>query len=67
MKQPIDLARKFLAVTDKDVLDELNPYAVTQRYDLLDDIEALNRERTKEIMNAVRQWAEEQVNGPISS
>jgi HEPN domain-containing protein len=48
-----------------DVLDELNPYAVTLRYDLLDDIEALNRERTKEIVNAVRQWAGAQVNGPF--
>jgi hypothetical protein len=57
MKQPIDLARKFLAVAD----------AVTLRYDLLEDMKALNRERTKEIVNAVRQWAEEQVNGPIPS
>lgn len=47
-----------------DVLDELNPYAVTLRCDVLDDIEALNRERTKEIVNAVRQWADEQINGP---
>jgi HEPN domain-containing protein len=43
-----------------DVLDELNPYAVTLRYDLL-DVESLDRERAKEIVNAVRQWAEEQI------
>jgi HEPN domain-containing protein len=47
-----------------DVLDELNPYAVTLRYDLLDDMEALNREPTKAIVNAVRKWADEQINGP---
>ena len=50
-----------------DVLDELNPYAVTLRYDLLDDIETLNRERTKKIVTAVRQWAEEQIYGPTPS
>ncbi len=43
-----------------DVLDELNPYAVTLRYDLL-DVEALDRERAKVIVNTVRQWAEEQI------
>jgi hypothetical protein len=32
-----------------DVLDELNPYAVTLRYDLVYDMEALNRDRVKEI------------------
>ena len=50
-----------------DVLDELNPYAVTLRYDLLDDMEALNRQRTKDIVNAIRQWADEQINGPTPS
>lgn len=43
-----------------DVLDELNPYAVTLRYDLL-DTEPLDRERAKEIVKAVSQWAEEQI------
>jgi HEPN domain-containing protein len=43
-----------------DVLDELNPYAVTLRYDLL-DTEPLDRERAKEIVNAVNQWTEDQI------
>jgi hypothetical protein len=46
-----------------DVLDELNPYAVTLRYDLI-DMDALERERAKAIVNAVRKWADEQINGP---
>jgi len=46
-----------------DVLDELNPYAVTLRYDLIDDFEALNRERTREIVSTIRRWADEQING----
>ncbi len=46
-----------------EVLDELNPYAVTLRYDLFDDFEPLNRERTKEIVLTVRRWADEQING----
>lgn len=129
MKQPIDLARKFLAVADNDikafqklaadadiadasigfhaqqavekclkaelalhsvkfqkkpdlgelldlyekqhmalppmmeVLEELNPYAVTRRDDWFDDFEPLNRERTKEIVLTIRRWADEQING----
>jgi HEPN domain-containing protein len=46
-----------------DVLDELNPYAVTLRYDLI-DMDALDRARAKEIVNVIRQWADEQINGP---
>jgi len=46
MKQPIDLARQFLAVADNDIMD------------------ALDRERAKAIVNAVRKWADEQINGP---
>ncbi len=42
------------------VRDELNPYAVTLRYDLI-DTEALDREHAKEIVEAVRQWTEKQI------
>ncbi len=49
-----------------DVLDELNPYAVTLRYDLI-DMDELDRERVREILFAVRQWTVEQVAGNSSS
>jgi hypothetical protein len=35
--------------------------AVTLRYDLI-DIETLDRERAKEIVDAVRQWADKHIN-----
>ena len=46
-----------------EVLDELNPYAVTRRYDWFDGFESMYRERTKEIVLTIRRWAEEQING----
>ncbi len=43
-----------------EVLDELNPYAVTLRCDLI-DMEELDRNRVREILIAVRRWTGEQI------
>ncbi|MGH7451658.1 MAG: hypothetical protein ACRENG_09960 [bacterium] len=64
MKQPLDLARLFLVVADNDIkaFQKLADDA-----DIADASVGFHAQQAKEIMNAVRQWAEEQVNGPTSS
>jgi HEPN domain-containing protein len=49
-----------------DLLEDLNPYAVTLRYDLM-FIDKLDREQAKQIVAVVRQWAEELINQPLPS
>lgn len=46
-----------------DKLDELNPYAVTLRYDLFEtEIEKLDKELVRKIVKAVHKWAVRVIN-----
>jgi hypothetical protein len=42
------------------MLDALNPFAVALRYDLI-EMESLDRNQTRKIVETVRRWAGEQV------
>jgi len=42
-----------------DALNELNPFAVTFRYDFI--VEAMDREQMQDIVETVRRWAGEQI------
>lgn len=43
-----------------EMLDALNPFAVALRYDLI-EIESLDRNQTRKIVETVRRWAGEQI------
>jgi HEPN domain-containing protein len=52
--------RLQLAPPHVDVLDQLNPFAVTFRYEFL-DLEPVNRSQLLKALGAIRQWAERQI------
>jgi HEPN domain-containing protein len=58
----VDLLNDRVQLTPPDinVLDQLNPFAVTFRYELL-DLEPLNRHQLRKAVDAIRQWAEQHI------
>ncbi|MDF0674092.1 MAG: HEPN domain-containing protein [Nitrospira sp.] len=58
----VDLLQDRLQLTPPHVemLDQLNPFAVTFRYDLL-DLEPVNRTQLRSGVEAIRRWAEQQI------
>lgn len=58
----VDLLQDRLQLTPPhvDVLDQLNPFAVTFRYDLL-DLEPVNREQLRSVVETIRHWAERHI------
>ncbi len=64
MKQPVELARRYLSLNPvpptPEMLDALNPFAVALRYDLI-EMESLDRNQTRKIVETVRRWAGDQI------
>jgi HEPN domain-containing protein len=58
----VDLLKDRLQLTppDVDVLDQLNPFAVTFRYELL-DLEPVNRRQLRNALDAIRHWTEQHI------
>ncbi|MBI4474340.1 MAG: HEPN domain-containing protein [Acidobacteria bacterium] len=64
----LDLLRdnKQALPPNADLLDTLNPFAVTLRYDLF-EAEAVDRDWITKAVAAVRAWAETEVEGSVKS
>jgi HEPN domain-containing protein len=58
----VDLLRDHLALDPPhlDVLDQLNHFAVTFRYDFL-DLEPQNRHQLRNALDAIRKWADRNI------
>jgi len=58
----VDLLKDRLHLTPPhiEMLDQLNPFAVTFRYELL-DLEPVNRAQLRSAVETIRQWAEQQI------
>lgn len=52
--------RLFLTPPHIEMLDQLNPFAVTFRYEFL-DLEPVNRSQLRSGVEAIRRWAEQQI------
>lgn len=58
----VDLLKDRLHLTPPhiEMLDQLNPFAVTFRYEFL-DLEPVNRAQPRSAVETIRQWAEQQI------
>lgn len=58
----VDLLKDRLHLTPPhiEMLDQLNPFAVTFRYEFL-DLEPVNRAQLRSAVETIRQWAEQQI------